>query len=202
MFSIYSDAEYLAAYKQKQKIWWVFVGITLVYLACCVAMVIYHSSMPYADPRLAIPKWITYILTALYIGFIYPYMAIKFSRARRYFILLSNISAGLKKDETNYFYCFDEKTLQSDNISVEACVFETWDKKKSEWRERETYLDVERERPPFESGDLVRYMTQSNFVVEYEILQKKVLEFEEIEDGEEQNLEEMEEIEQTEDTNE
>jgi hypothetical protein len=50
--------------------------------------------------------------------------------------------------------------------------------------EREAYFDPEMPLPPFESGDQVRYITQSNFVIQYEILQKKALEFEEVEDEE------------------
>ena len=47
-------------------------------------------------------------------------------------------------------------------------------------------LDPEMPEPPFESGDYVHYITQSNFVIQYEILQKKALEFEEVEDEEEE----------------
>ena len=98
--------------------------------------------------------------------------------------MLTYVSTGLKHEETNYFYCFDKKSLQKDNIDVEACVFETWSKKKCEWMEREAYFDPEMPLPPFESGDYVRYITQSNFVIQYEILQKKALEFEEVDDEE------------------
>ncbi len=184
MVSVYKDADYLSAYKQKQKIWWGFMGVTLFYLACCIAWLVYYISLPYADPMQALPKWCVWVATALYVIFLYPYMGIKFSRVRRYFKMLTYVSTGLKHEEINYFYCFDEKTLQKDNIDVDACVFETWSKKKCEWMEREAYFDPEMSRPPFESGDYVRYITQSNFVIQYEILQKKALEFEEVEDEE------------------
>ena len=82
-------------------------------------------------------------------------------------------------EETNYFYRFREKELQKDNIDVSACVFETYSRKKQEWLEREVYHDEEKELPPFEEGDLVLYISQSNILVQYEILQKRALEFEE-----------------------
>ena len=47
---------------------------------------------------------------------------------------------------------------------------------------REAYFDCEKQLPDFSRGDLVRYVTQSNFVIQYEILQKQVLEIEEIND--------------------
>ena len=51
--------------------------------------------------------------------------------------------------------------------------------------EREAYFDVEKPLPEFEEGDLVRYITQSNFIIQYEILQKRALEFEEVDEDEE-----------------
>ena len=72
---------------------------------------------------------------------------------------------------------------------------------------REAYFDCEKPLPDFSRGDLVRYVTQSNFVIQYDILQKQVLEIEEINEynqygelyvDEEESLEEVEEIPQEE----
>ncbi len=182
MVSVYNDADYLAAYKQKQRIWWTFMGITLAYVFFCIAWLIFYISLPYADPMQKLPKWSVYIASALYIVFTFPFMSIKFGRIRKYYKMLSYLSLGLKNEETNYFYCFDENNLQKDNVDVLSCVFETWNKKKSEWMEREAYFDPEKPLPLFESGDLVHYIVQSNFVIQYEIVQKKALEFEEVDE--------------------
>ena len=128
-------------------------------------------------------------------------MAIKHSRVRKYYRMLTYVGEGLKMEEKNYFYSFREKSLQKDNIDVVGCVFETWSKKKSEWMEREAYFDPEKPMPAFDSGDFVRYITQSNFIVQYEIVQKQALEFEE-EEYEEENEEVTEEQQATEITEE
>ena len=47
---------------------------------------------------------------------------------------------------------------------------------------REAYMDAEKPLPDFSRGDLVRYITQSNFIIQYEILAKEVLEIEEIDE--------------------
>lgn len=190
MEHVYSDAEYLAAYKQKQKLLTIFIGVTTFYLAFCIAWLVYFISLPYGDPLLNLPKAFVFVASAVYIVFAFIFMGIKYSRVRRYFKMLTQFSLGLKKEECNYFYTFEEKTLQQDNLDVTSCLFETWNKKHQEWNERETYCDVERPLPPFDSGDYVRYVVQSNFIIEYEILQKKVLEFEEIDEDEEELSEE------------
>lgn len=182
MTTVYKDADYLATYKQRQRILGGFWGVTAVYAAFCIGCLIYHISLPYADPGQTLPKWCVGVASVLYVAFCYLFMGIKFSRVNRYYKTLGFFSTGLKNEEKNYFYCFDEKTLQKDNIDVLSCVFETWSKKKSEWLEREAYFDVEMPLPPFESGDYVHYIVQSNFVIEYEILQKKALEFEEVDE--------------------
>ena len=179
MISVYSDADYLAAYQQKRRIFYAFLLITLVYLGFVLGWVFYHTTLPYADPRQALPRVIVYVASAIYVVLIFPFLAIKYSRCRRYYKMLGYVCEGLKMEELNYFYCFREKTLQKDNIDVVGCVFETWSRKKQEWLEREAYFDPEKPLPEIENGDLVEYITQSNFIIQYNIVEKQALEFEE-----------------------
>ena len=189
--TVYNDADLLSAYKQKNKVLGVFWGLTGVYLATCIAMLIFHISLPYGSKLDTIPQAVTYVFSALYILFIFPFMSIKYSRVSKYLKMLSFLSTGLKMTETEYFYTFREQTLQKDNIDVVSCVFATWNKKKEEWFEREIYSDLEKKNPDFGGGDLVRYVTQSNILVQYEILQRHAYDFyEEDEEDEEEAIEE------------
>ena len=179
MISIYSDADYLSAYQQKRRVFYGFMLITLAYLVFAASMVIYQTTLPYADKGQALPRVLTYVVSAVYVACAFPYLGIKYSRCRRYYKMLGHVSESIKMEEMNYFYCFREKSGQQDNIDVVGCVFETWSKKKQEWLEREAYFDVEKPLPKIESGDLVEYITQSNFIVQYNIIEKHALEFEE-----------------------
>ena len=195
MVKVYSDEDFNAVCEQKQKVLGVFVGVSAVYLFICIFCVIYHNSLPYADPMLALPKWILYVTTALYVSFAFPYIGIKYSRVRKYYKMLYYVSEGIKNDERNYFVGFEKCDLQKDYVDVVACVFMTWNKKKQEWMRREAYMDAEKPLPEFSRGDLVRYITQSNFIIQYEILAKEVLEIEEIDEyyGDEYEYEDDEE---------
>lgn len=195
MVSVYNDAYFLKTYKQKRRIFWFFMAVTFAYLLFSLVCWIYYMGLPYGVARAKAPKWAVYIATAVYIVFAFPYLAIKWSRVRRYYRMLTYVSEGLKNEEKNYFYCFDEKSLQKDNIDVMACVFETWNKKKQEWREREAYFDPEMPLPDFDSGDYVQYIVQSNFVIQYNIITKKALEFEEVDDDYQESLESVRETE-------
>ena len=107
-----------------------------------------------------------------------------------YYKMMYYLSEGIKNEEICYFLCFEKKDLQKDWVDVNSCVFTTWNKKKSEWMEREAYFDPEKTMPDFKEGDLVKYIVQSNFIVQYNVLQKKALEFEVVEDDEEETTEE------------
>lgn len=193
MVSIYSDADYLAVYKQKQRVFWVAMAVSFVYVAFCVAWLIYYISLPYKDPMQALPKTLVYVATAGYIIFLFPFLAIKFSRVRKYCKMLGYVCEGIKVEEVNYFYRFAEKSLQKENIDVVSCIFGTWNKKKQEWMEREVYFDAEKPLPDFGEGDYIRYVAQSNFIVQYEILERHALEFEEYDEEDEYNEEYLDE---------
>ena len=180
MISVYNDADFLSGYKQRKRVLDIFLIATLVYMVFSIAWLIYYIGLPYKDPMQTLPKACVFVASAVYAVLVFPFMAIKFSRINRYYKLLRGFSDGLKNEEKNYFYCFEEKSLQKDNVDVIGCVFETWSKKKSEWMEREAYFDVEKPLPVLESGDYVRYIVQSNFILQYEILEHKALEFEEV----------------------
>lgn len=179
MISVYTDADYLSAYEQKRRIFYGFLLITLAYVGIALGFVFYHSTLPYADPGQTLPRVIVYGLSIIYIVLIFPFLTIKYRRSKRYYKMLCHVSESIKMEERNYFYDFREKSLQKDNIDVVGCVFETWSKKKQEWLEREAYFDAEKPLPEIESGDLVQYVTQSNFIIQYHIVEKHALEFEE-----------------------
>ncbi|MBQ7880095.1 MAG: hypothetical protein IJ317_05550 [Clostridia bacterium] len=196
MTSVYTDADYLAAYKQKRKLFGIFMAITTVYLAFCVAWLVYYISLPYVANKFW-PKACVYVASAVYAVFAWVYLSIKYSRIRRYYKMLGYVCDGLKVGETNYFYRFREKSLQKDNIDVVGCVFETYSRKKQEWMEREVYADSEKPLPEFGEGDLVRYVAQSNILIQYDILEKHAYEFEEYEEDEDE-YEEADEVETSE----
>ena len=177
MQNVYTDADLLSAYKQRAKYLTIFISITAAYLAICIGLCIYHSTLPYASPLETWPKVVAYVLSVLYVVSMFPFMSIKYRRINCYHKLLSYINEGIKSEETNYFYTFRQQTQQQDNIDAVVCVFGEWNKRRQEWRERVIYLDAEKPMPDFSNGDLVHYITQSNFLVHYEVLQRHAYDF-------------------------
>ena len=210
MQSVYNDSDYLAVYRQRRKILNVFWWITGAYLAVCLGCLFYHFTLPYQDPLDNVPRAIVYGVSAVYMLIIFPYMAIKFSRVNHYYKLFKHFCEALKMEETYHFYGFRECKLQKDNVDAISCVFAIWNKKKQLWMEREVYWDPEKDLPDFERGDLIRYITQSNFILQYEILEKSAVDlgsvfdyeyYEETDEPDEYADENDEDIDESESTN-
>ena len=172
---IYKDEDLLSVDKQRGRIIKIFSLVTVLYVVFCVAWVIYFSTLPYTDPRQTLPRVLVYVVTAIYVAFAFLFMGIKYHRVNKYHKFLYYVSEGMKYEETNYFVCFAKKDLQKDFVDVISCVFKTWNKKKCEWMEREVYFDVEKEWPDLEQGDRVRYIVQSNFLIQYQVLERGAL---------------------------
>ncbi len=191
MVTVYNDENFQAVYNQKKKILGIFWGVTVFYIAFCLAWLVYYTRLPYNDSMQTLPKACVFVVSGLYVVFLFPFMGIKYGRVRRYYKMMYYLSEGIKNEEINYFLCFEKKDLQKDFVDVMSCVFTTWNKKKKEWMEREVYFDLEKQKPEFEQGDLVKYVVQSNFIVQYEIVKKHAIEFEyEDDEAEEQTAEE------------
>lgn len=186
METVYTDKDFLDVYKQRARILNVFFAVLIAYVAFCVAWLIYYMSLPYADPMQALPQACVYVASGLFVIFVAPYMGIKYHRVNKYYKFLFYVSEGKKYEETCYFVGFARTELQKDNVDVISCIFKKWNKKKSEWMEREVYFDVEKEWPDLEQGDLVHYIAQSNFLIQYDVLERvEVEEDEDEEEGEE-----------------
>lgn len=172
MQRVYNDEDFNAVLDQKKRIALLFWIVLAVYIALSIVSLVYYTSLPYEDDMQTLPKAVMFISTAFFVIFIFFYMGIKYHRANKYYKMMYYLSEGMKNVEENYFVGFELNDLQKDNVDAISCVFKTWSYKKKEWMRREAYWDVEKHLPPFEEGDLVKYIVQSNFVVAYEVVQK------------------------------
>lgn len=175
MQTIYSDADFLAVYKQRKKAWRTFWIVTALYAVYSVAWLVFYTTLPYGSPTAWVPQFCVYFATAVYFLFVFPFMGIRYSRINHYYKMLYYVTAGIKNDESGFFLGFDKKDLQKDGVDVYACVFTTWSKKRRDWMNREAYMDVEKPYPDLVRGDLVRYVVRGNFILEYDVLEHGAL---------------------------
>ena len=169
MTVIFEDNDLLSAYKQKRKIFWFYMLILAIYVVICLTCILIYMGLPFKDPMQAVPKWIVYISSALFVIFSFPYMGIKHHRIRKYYKLISYLSVGLKQVNESKFLRYEEPELK-DGVDLYILIFSEWNTKKSEYMDRKIFCDYEKPLPEFKSGDIVRYLTQGNLMVAYEII--------------------------------
>lgn len=169
MTIVFNDDDLLSSYRQQRAILRVFLGVTLLYAAVCVSLLVFYMSLPFEDPAQIWPKVIVCTLSCLYVIFAYVFMGIKFHRARRYYKLIAYFSVGMKQVNNSIFLRYDQPELR-DGVDFYVLIFSEWNKKKSEYMDRKIYCDKEKPLPEFTKGDVVRYLTQGNVIVEYEII--------------------------------
>lgn len=169
MTVIFQDHDLVASYRQQRTILSVYIAVCCAYALLCIAFYLYFLSLPYQDPMQLLPKIVICAASCVFIIFTYIYMGIKYHRARKYYQLISYFSVGMKQVNLSYFSHYD-KPEHKDGIDYYVLIMSEWSKKKSEYMDRKIYCVKEKELPQLQAGDQVRYVTQGNVIVEYEVI--------------------------------
>ena len=169
MTVIFNDSDLLSAYSQKRKIFWFYMLVLAVFAALCITCLVVFMNMPYKAPAQAIPKWIVYVASVLFVIFSFPYLGIKYLRIRKYYKLIAYLSVGLKQVNESKFLRYEDYETK-DGVDLYILIFSEWNAKKSEYMDRKIMFDKENPLPEFQGGDIVRYLSQGNLMVAYEVI--------------------------------
>ena len=169
MTVIFNDSDLLSAYSQKRKIFWFYMLVLAVFAALCITCLVVFMNMPYKAPAQAIPKWIVYVASVLFVIFSFPYLGIKYLRIRKYYKLIAYLSVGLKQVNESKFLRYEDYETK-DGVDLYILIFSEWNAKKSEYMDRKIMFDTEKPLPEFQGGDIVRYLSQGNLMVAYEVI--------------------------------
>ena len=169
MTYLYRDGDLYDAVIQRRKYLAVFLSVTAVALAGALTLIVLYSQLPYRDPNGPWMIAVTCVITALYIVFCFPFMGICFKRSNSYCKMLKFISLGLKENFCAPFAGIEDWTVR-DGVDVNVATFEVKNIKREETMLRQIYVDAEKDFPPFEEGDVVRFVSQGNLLLAYEII--------------------------------
>lgn len=149
------------------------IGYLLVlatYALSSVGLCVWFILLPYNSPTATVIRLIEYPLTAAFIVFTFFYMGIKYKRIRRYHKMLVNLETGIRETSVGSFFEYENKIFQKDGVDVKNLIFLEWNKYKHDFLERKVLVLAEMDFPVFEENQNVKYVTQGNVLVEYEIL--------------------------------
>lgn len=175
MTEYFEESQLKQAEKQKRINLTAYFITLFVFLAFTVLCIIYYRTFPYsgyADTASKITKLkaVHYSVTGIFVIFSFIFLGIKYKRINRYYKLCSNLKSGLKETSTGSFLEYDENVHDKDGVDMKALVFIEWNKYKNDYFERKVLVFYEKPFPEFTEKATVRYVTQGNVLISYEIL--------------------------------
>ena len=158
---------------QRKKTLTIYLLILVLYLALSTVVLVRYMQLPYASPKIGTIKTVEFVLTFIMLIFSFIYLGIKFKRVNKFYIMCRNMSTGLKEEYTASFFEYDESLNTKDGVDVKALIFLQWNKFKNEYFERKVWVFYEKPFPEFKENDMVRFVTQGNVLIKYEIINEE-----------------------------
>ena len=170
MTQFFFNSEMNVAKKQRNKTLLFYFILLGIYLFISVGLLLWFGTLPYLADDITTIKLIHYPLTAVFVIFSFIYLGIKYKRVNRYYKLTKNLITGLKETSTGSFFEYDESFRTKDGVDFKSLVFLEWNKYKKDFYERHVLVLREKPFPELQEKQNVRYVTQGNVLISYEIL--------------------------------
>lgn len=175
----YFEQQFLVDAKaQKKRTLLIYLTVLFAYLVACVVVFIKFGQLPFSlykdtQSKITILKVIHYSLTAVMLIFTFIFIGIKFNRVKKFYAKCCNISEGIKEMSVGSFLEYDEQVQTKDGVDFKSLVFIEWNKYKNDFFERKVLVFEEKPFPEIPLNANVKYITQGNVLVSYEILSNK-----------------------------
>lgn len=170
MIEYFKEEQFYRAKKQRKGVLTIFFVVLAVYLIVSVGLFLWYRTLPYKSPTINTVKWIHYPLSALMVIFSFIYLGIPYKRVNRYYRLNYNLIYGIRETSTGSFFEYDQTLQDKDGVDFKSLIFLEWNKYKNDFFERKVLVFDELEFPKFEEKMNVKYVTQGNVLISYEIL--------------------------------
>ena len=132
---IFNDSDLISAFSQKRKAFWTFMIVLFAYVILCVSFLVYYTSLPFEDPGQALPKWIIWVSSCVFVIFSHVFLTIKYHRISRYYKMIAFFSIG-KKQVNNSIFLRQDVSEYRYGVDYEVLIFSEWSKKKQEYMDK------------------------------------------------------------------
>lgn len=172
MTLIYFHEEQLTAIKkQRKKLLTIFYVVLGFYVLITAGMITWNALLPYASSMQTTVKIIEYVVTAIVIIFLFVFMGIPYKRTNKIYKFCKRLSTGVRETSEGSFFEYDEDIQDKDGVDCKSLIFIEWNKYKNDYFERKVLVFYEQPFPEIPESAQVRFVTQGNFLIEYEILE-------------------------------
>lgn len=170
MTQFFFSSQFKEAKKQKNRTLGIYFIVLGVYLFISLGLWLWFRTLPYMSKDIDMIKTIHYPITFIFVIFSFIYLGIKYKRINNYYKVTKNLITGLKETSVGSFFEYDETIKTKDGVEFKSLVFIELNKYKNDFYERHVLVLKEMEFPKLEENQNVKYVTQGNVLISYEIL--------------------------------
>lgn len=170
MTEYFFESDYTAAEKQRKKVFILYFVYLFLFLVFSAGMLLWYCTLPYKSPTILWVKIIHYTVAVLFVAFSFIYLGVVYKRSRRYAKLCHNLLTGIREDNEAEFVEHNPTPQDKDGVDCTSLVFLEWNKFKHEYYERKVLLLSEKPVPEIPSKAKVKFITQGNVLISYEIV--------------------------------
>lgn len=170
----YYKEEYLIKTQaQKQKTLKIYFITLAVYFVISIALFVAFKFQIYQSPNIKTIKFVHYTISVIFTFYTFVYLGIKYRRVKCYFKALHNIKVGIRETYEAEFLGYKNTSETNNGVEYKALLFKEWNKYKKDYYKRKVLVFNELPFPELIEGKMVRFVTQSNTLVEYEYIEEK-----------------------------
>lgn len=171
MTAVFTEKEKKDAFGERKKlltIWFIALGVYLALEATMITLNIVNV-VKYRDRSLYVPFMLTSIIlcTVFGAGSLF-FFAIKFRLTRKYCRMLREMKQGLKDKGQGVFIAINPEISEKDGVFFYKMVLDCPPMKRGDITTREVLVERNHALPPFETGDVIRFITHANILMAYE----------------------------------
>ena len=170
MTQFFLNSQFYQAKKQRRGTLLLYFIVLGVYLFISLGLFLWFRTLPYNADEITTIKLIHYPITFVFVIYSFIYLGIKYKRINKYYKLTRNLVVGLKETSTGSFFEYNESIRTKDGVDFKSLVFIEWNKFKDDFYERHVLVFKDMPFPELQENQNVRYVTQGNVLISYEIL--------------------------------
>ena len=170
---VFSQEERNAAFREKRKLLTLWLVFLVLYVAVALTLALVDLHLVEAHANRAHTLWMGVVFgaaTIAFFSFTLLFFGVKFRLTRKYCRMLTDMDKGLKDEYEGTFLSFNNALEQKDGVFFYSMLLKTRPTRRSDITERKVLIEHTIEKPPFEEGTRLRFITHANILVSYEIL--------------------------------
>ncbi len=171
MIDIFIENDYASAKKEVKNLIIYYSIALFLFLAISGGLLFWFTTLPYKSPTIVWVKIIQYTLAVVFVVGSFVFFGVKFKRVNRYRKLSNHLLNGIREQSEAEFLENDYRLFDKDGVDCHAMIFLEWNKYKKEYFERKVLILAEKTFPEIPEKSRVRFITQGNVIVSYEIIE-------------------------------